>query len=175
MTDSKDIAPTTKGIGDSVHSLVKVGISAIPALTFIPVGGLAAEIFNLFVVPPYQKRIERWMNMVTAELDELRRSDLVRWEDYEDLLKRFSEDREVKVGREEFRLFCNDLGSRLLVRFSRHIGEFEGVYNPGVILREGEDLPMLKVTDLGLKLLTFVKDHKKNDEKEGDRQKINLE
>jgi len=239
MTDSKDLTPPTKSIRDTVHSLAKGGIS------FIPGGGLVAEIFNLFVVPSYQKRFERWMNTVAAKLDELRRLDLVKWEDlegderfvtvliqctqaamrqhqkekldlllnavsnsaqksrveedmesifirhideltvehfvlltflferekdlseiksYEDLLKIFSINRGVQIGNEEFRLFCGDLDSRFLVRFSHLMKEFKG--DPPRMAGYLE-APYFKVTNLGKNLLTFVKDHKKNDQEEG--------
>lgn len=241
MTDSKDLTPPTKSGKEVIHSIVNGGLSGIPVF-----GGLSAKLFSLFVVSPYEKRLESWMKAVADKLG----ADIVRWEDlegnerfitvfiqctqaamrqhhqdklnlllnalsntaqqnyieedlestfvrhideltvthfnmltffsenekelaeikeYEGLLQSFSENREVQIGREEFRLFCNDLGSRLLVLFSKSMEEFEGVYNPGLLEDHSGEGPMLKVTDLGLKLLNFVKDHKKNDEKEVDK------
>jgi hypothetical protein len=57
---------------DKAHALVRGLVSSTPL-----VGGFAAAIFNLLIVPPFQKRLESWMNMVAADLDELRSSGLI--------------------------------------------------------------------------------------------------
>ena len=81
---------------------------------------------------------------------------------YEELLKSFIVDREFQIDFEGFRLCCNDLGSRLLVQFSPQINDIVNVYNPGRMLIQSYDgKPMLKVTDLGQKLLSFIKSRDK--------------
>lgn len=60
---------------------------------------------------------------------------------------------------EEFKLFCNDLGARVLVRFSDAMEDFEGIAERELLATEasGRGIKVL-VTDLGRALLRFVKD-----------------
>ncbi len=51
---------------DTAHTLVKAGISAIPVI-----GGPAAELFSLVIVPPLERRRVEWMNSVAQRLMEL--------------------------------------------------------------------------------------------------------
>lgn len=52
--------------GDAAHALVKAGLSAIPI-----VGGPAAELFQLIVQPPIEKRRHEWMTQIGEKLQEL--------------------------------------------------------------------------------------------------------
>ncbi|HEY9098313.1 MAG TPA: hypothetical protein VIN38_05520 [Thiobacillus sp.] len=52
--------------GDTTHALVKAGLSAIPI-----VGGPAAEIFQLLVHPPLERRRHDWMTQIGEKLLEL--------------------------------------------------------------------------------------------------------
>jgi hypothetical protein len=60
---------------------------------------------------------------------------------------------------EEFKLFCNDLGSRVLVRFSDAIEEFDGIAERELLATEASGrVTKVLVTDLGRALLRFVQD-----------------
>lgn len=58
-------APTTSK-GDTVHAIAKVGLSSIPT-----VGGASAELFQLLVQPPLEKRRIMWMETVGEKLKKL--------------------------------------------------------------------------------------------------------
>tara|TARA_R110002049_G_C9160924_1_gene560990 strand:- start:1017 stop:1793 length:777 start_codon:yes stop_codon:yes gene_type:complete len=71
MTDDH-LEPPESSRGDTVHTLVRAGISAIPVL-----GGPAAELFNHVIQPPLEKRKVEWMNSVAERLTQLEQeSDL---------------------------------------------------------------------------------------------------
>ncbi len=57
-------------LGDRIHALLKGVLSSIPIA-----GGVAAEFFNLVVVPPLTKKTERWMILVTEGLCRLTESN----------------------------------------------------------------------------------------------------
>ena len=57
--------PTT---GDTVHTIVRAGISTLPV-----VGAPATELFNLIIVPPLNKRREKWMESIATGLNDLER------------------------------------------------------------------------------------------------------
>src|SRR5436309_15760455 len=61
----KPAAPTS---GDTVHVVVKAGLSAIPVL-----GGPAAEIFAHIIVPPLTKRRDEWLQSIAEGLTALER------------------------------------------------------------------------------------------------------
>lgn len=52
--------------GDLVHALAKAGLSAIPIL-----GGPAAELFQLVIQPPLERRRSEWMAAIGEKLQEL--------------------------------------------------------------------------------------------------------
>ncbi|MGN6656880.1 MAG: hypothetical protein ACTHJ9_16250 [Rhodanobacter sp.] len=52
--------------GDIVHALAKAGLSAIPIL-----GGPAAELFQLVIQPPLERRRAEWMAAIGEKLQEL--------------------------------------------------------------------------------------------------------
>jgi hypothetical protein len=76
---------------------------------------------------------------------------------YADLLVMFSTATKLAPTRAQFRLFCNDLGSRVLVRFSEVIDDFDGIATADAIAMEssGHGTRVL-VTDLGDSFLAFV-------------------
>ncbi|MBA7468120.1 hypothetical protein ES707_03361 [subsurface metagenome] len=54
--------------GDSLHTAIKAGLSAIPGL-----GGPAAELFNNVIIPPLAKRRNEWLNSLAEALNELQK------------------------------------------------------------------------------------------------------
>jgi hypothetical protein len=58
-----------RGKGDIVHSTAKAVLSAIPYL-----GGPAAELFNLVIRPPLEKRRDEWMESLADGLEGLERN-----------------------------------------------------------------------------------------------------
>jgi hypothetical protein len=72
MTPSNLSGTPKSAPADKAHTLVRGLVASTPL-----VGGFAAEVFNLLFVPPFQKRLESWMHMVAADLDELRHSGLI--------------------------------------------------------------------------------------------------
>jgi hypothetical protein len=82
-------------------------------------------------------------------------------EKYEQLLQDFKEQHpESEIGHEEFKLLCEDLKARLLLRVSPNVVDFAGVGLVDYILGEGSDSgPMLLVTDIGKKMLRFIEDN----------------
>src|SRR4030042_1026429 len=55
-----------KTSGDITHAVAKAGISGIPII-----GGPAAEIFSLIIVPPLSKRRDRWIESIAEDLKKL--------------------------------------------------------------------------------------------------------
>jgi hypothetical protein len=68
MTLSNSSGTPKSTSADTAHSLVRGLVSSTPL-----VGGFAAEVFNLLFVPPFQKRLESWMNMIAAGLGSLQK------------------------------------------------------------------------------------------------------
>lgn len=62
--DDMDLPESSRG--DTAHTLVRAGISAIPVL-----GGPAAELFNHVIQPPLEKRRIEWMNSVAERISRL--------------------------------------------------------------------------------------------------------
>jgi len=59
----------------------------------------------------------------------------------------------------EFKLLCNDLQSRVLVRFSEALDDFGGLAVVNALATEGSGIgPKVAVTDLGRSFLAFVRD-----------------
>lgn len=52
--------------GDVAHTIMKVGISAIPFI-----GGPANELFSAIITPPLSKRRDAWINSIATGLREL--------------------------------------------------------------------------------------------------------
>ena len=63
----EDINDST--IGDVAHSTVRGAINMIPVI-----GSLAAELFNMVVTPPLEKRRAEWMNDIAERLKSLEES-----------------------------------------------------------------------------------------------------
>ena len=64
--------------------------------------------------------------------------------------------------RDEFKFLCVDLSIRGVLRISQEIDDFKDVYEgPGRLLLEGSgnDLPILKVTEIGQDLLKLIADY----------------
>jgi len=62
MTDRQEKCPSPTA-GDTLHTLVKAGLSAIPI-----VGGPAAELFAYLIVPPLAKRRDEWLQSIAEGL-----------------------------------------------------------------------------------------------------------
>ena len=65
MVDDKHQVPK-QSKGDVAHAIAKAGLSAIPV-----VGGPAAELLQLLIQPPIEKRRTEWMSQVGEALREL--------------------------------------------------------------------------------------------------------
>jgi hypothetical protein len=68
---SDPIQPPKQSKGDIAHIATKAGLSAIPVL-----GGPAAELFQLVVQPPLERRRVEWMKTVGEKLQELEENGL---------------------------------------------------------------------------------------------------
>jgi len=231
LEDERDDSPATTA-GDRIHALVKGTLGSVPLA-----GGLAAELFGMFVVSPYQRRLQIWIEGVAERLKSLDerldvvslannetfvstliqatqaavrthrqekilllqhavlsaatglpvpadlQSTFVRYVDeltpihfsllgfllekehklrdcgaYHTLLGLFIEKTNLRVSPDEFRLLCNDLEIRLLVRFSSSMEDFTSAYRPSTLLISNrlEHEVMLRVTDIGRELVRFV-------------------
>lgn len=65
---SGSLEPLEESPGDSVHALVKAGLSAIPVF-----GGSFVELFDAVIKPPLEKRRDQWLDGMARELKELER------------------------------------------------------------------------------------------------------
>lgn len=63
---SDNYASPKRSAGDVAHTVAKAGLSAVPI-----VGGPAAELFQLVIVPPLEKRRAEWMERVAEGLKKL--------------------------------------------------------------------------------------------------------
>jgi len=63
---AEQVKPPKKTGGDFAHGSAKAGLSLIPL-----VGGSAAELFNLVLAPPLERRRNEWMNSVAERLNDL--------------------------------------------------------------------------------------------------------
>lgn len=70
MADDKYAVPK-KSTGDVAHTIAKAGLSAIPVI-----GGPGAELFQLVVQPPLEKRRAVWMDQVAEGLRKLEETGL---------------------------------------------------------------------------------------------------
>lgn len=70
MADKK-YSPPAKSAGDFVHASAKTALSAIPYA-----GSPAAELFNLVLQPPLEKRRAEWMERVAKGLEDLEKEGL---------------------------------------------------------------------------------------------------
>lgn len=66
--ESGNMGAPKRGSGDYAHMIVKAGLSAIPI-----VGGPAAELFNVIIVPPLERRREEWLRSIAEGLAGLER------------------------------------------------------------------------------------------------------
>jgi hypothetical protein len=62
-----------------VHTVVKAGLSAIPYA-----GGPAAELFQLAIIPPLQKRQREWMEDIAERMEKLEAKEGISMEDLRD-------------------------------------------------------------------------------------------
>ncbi len=86
---------------------------------------------------------------------------LAQTESFEILFRAFvSENSQPTIERDQFRLLCEDLKARVLVRISPNVNDFDDIYD--AVLLESErsgnatDIPLIRVTDMGRQLLSFV-------------------
>lgn len=70
MSDNPYAAPKPSK-GDIGHALAKAGLSAVPVI-----GGSTAELFQLLVQPPLERRRAAWMERVAEGLKELEENGL---------------------------------------------------------------------------------------------------
>jgi len=96
--------------------------------------------------------------------------DFENLESYEQLFHSFCQNPEsAKITRDEFRLFCEELKSRNLLRISANVEDFGGVGSNNYIVTEGSNPgPMLLVTEIGKKMLDFVADSAKSEDEVSD-------
>ena len=66
MADEETLDPPKETLGDHAHSLVRAGLGAIPFA-----GSAAVELFNKVVMPPLERRRDRWREMVGEGLQKL--------------------------------------------------------------------------------------------------------
>jgi hypothetical protein len=76
MSKSKGIVK--RSAGDVVHSTVKGALGAVPY-----VGPLAAELFQLVIAPPLEKRRSEWMEDIAKRLKELEKEKRISYEELE--------------------------------------------------------------------------------------------
>ena len=60
--NKEDVSPTVESDADKAHRVIRTFLSAIPG---------AVEIFNSLLLPPLERRREKWMVEVTAAVNEL--------------------------------------------------------------------------------------------------------
>ena len=88
---------------------------------------------------------------------ETRGIDVASVKSYLALYDMFTADTRATCTTEEFQLFCNDLGARVLARFSASLDEFPGVAESDAIVTEDSGRgTMVLVSDLGRSFLKFV-------------------
>lgn len=90
--------------------------------------------------------------------------DFDKIEKYEQLFQAFCADTaSPTITRDEFRLFCEELKARNLLRISANVEDFSGVGLNDYIVAEGTASgPMLLVTEIGKELLEFITVYKPN-------------
>ncbi len=72
MNDKIKYTPPKSSVSDTVHKIVKASLGAIPYA-----GSPAAELFNLIVTPPIEKRKNEWMENIGRRLSELESSQII--------------------------------------------------------------------------------------------------
>lgn len=78
-------------------------------------------------------------------------------EGYGQFFDQFSKIGAVEIAPELFKLVCEDLKARMLLRISEHVADFDGLYEESSLLIEGKSpKPKLIVTKLGRKFIEFV-------------------
>lgn len=85
--------------------------------------------------------------------------DFVQVKYYEDLFTAFNEQEAGHgITREEFKLLCEDLKVRVLLRISSSVDDFTDIGERGHVFvsEKGTPGPMLRVTDIGKKLLNYI-------------------
>lgn len=77
---------------------------------------------------------------------------------YEVLFQAFTSHNPTSIQQEEFKLLCADLTARVLLRISSTVEDFNDVGEPNYLTEDSniENKPLLRVTDIGKKLLEFV-------------------
>jgi hypothetical protein len=80
-------------------------------------------------------------------------------ESYEQLFEAFGRTH-TQISRDEFRLICEELKARNLVRISDNLDDFAGVASHDYIIGEqGTSGPVVLVTEIGNKMLEFISAH----------------
>ncbi len=74
MADDRGYTPPEHSTGDTAHSVAKAALSFIPGAT---------DLFEFFVLPPLEKRRQKWMEEVAQGLRELERKGLLNLEELE--------------------------------------------------------------------------------------------
>lgn len=77
---------------------------------------------------------------------------------YDQLFQQFVEQHSTSdVQRDVFRLLCEDLSSRVLVRISSSVDDFNDIYHAGYLIdHTSPNVPTVRVTEVGEQLLRFV-------------------
>jgi hypothetical protein len=73
---SKSKGPAKRSAGDFVHSTVKGALGAIPCA-----GPLAAELFQLVIAPPLERRRAEWMEDIAKRLKKLEEEKRISYEE----------------------------------------------------------------------------------------------
>jgi hypothetical protein len=81
-----------------------------------------------------------------------------RVQSYQELFQSFvSENPNADIQREEFYLLCSDLTARVLLQISANVEDFNDIgLNDYIVTERYSDKPLLRVTDIGRKLLQFL-------------------
>lgn len=85
-----------------------------------------------------------------------REQDIAKVDSYETLRQRFISD-DGDIERDEFRLLCEDLRVRILMRVSASVNDFDDVDDSMVISRESlVERPFVPVTEIAKQFLAFI-------------------
>jgi hypothetical protein len=77
-------------------------------------------------------------------------------ESYEELFKEFDKKITHNLDRDEFKLLCEDLTGRYLLRISSKVEDFDGLYESTLLQIGSRQGPMVTVSEPGKKLIEFI-------------------
>ncbi len=84
-------------------------------------------------------------------------ADVANLESYQDLFALFTAKTNKQIDNLFFKLVCDDLKARSLVRISDHLTDFPGLYDVDNIVAEDDNKnPRILVTDLGRAFIAFI-------------------